>query len=68
MPSNPFAKMGDVSGEYGLSPIFLGSRTGRRLKELGMSDAGIRQLSAGQPILNKNDLKIVNRIVVGAIG
>ena len=49
------------------NPISTNSKVAQSLKRLGMSDAGIRQLSSGQPILSKNDQEIVARIVVEAL-
>ena len=50
-----------------IRPISTSSKAGQSLKKLGMSDAGIRQLSSGQPILNKKDQEIVAYIVVEAM-
>ena len=50
-----------------INPISPNSKVAQSLKKLGMSDNGIRLLSSGQPILSKNDRKIVARIVVEAL-
>ena len=43
-------------------------RATARLKELGMSDSGIHQLSFGQTISDKNDRAIIAHIVAEALG
>ena len=48
-----------------LSPV---GKVGQQLKKLGMTDTGIRQLSAGQSITDKNDQAIVASIVTQALG
>ncbi|NNE99086.1 MAG: hypothetical protein HKN25_08710 [Pyrinomonadaceae bacterium] len=51
-----------------VQPITAGSKAGLQLKRLGMSDTGIRQLSSGQPVNNKNDQAIIARIISEALG
>ncbi len=51
----------------GAKSIASNGRVRQQLKSFGMSEIGIRQLSASQPVTNKNDQAIVARIVSQAL-